>query len=151
MGGAGERRQSCFYRRTPRLAKEYMSPVGHWKQHSQGTVWQGPFNTQSVHHACLAASLQLDQHSSEIFLMLALHERMWVQMDTSTCLRDVLHGAAAAHQGIRTSRMVALLWFYLHPEDKVDLTNSLFLLETYCRATTHAVHGQISLMRTAFR
>lgn len=44
------------------------------------------------------------------------------------------------HQRIRTGKMVAPLWFYLHPEDQVDLTNTLFPLDTYCTAT-HCLLG----------
>lgn len=35
--GPGDR-QSSFYRTTPEQTKEYMSPVGHWKQYSHGTT-----------------------------------------------------------------------------------------------------------------
>lgn len=55
-GLVGGNRQSSFYKTTPELSwEEYMSPVGHWKQHSQGTASQGPFSVRSIHHACLAA------------------------------------------------------------------------------------------------
>lgn len=55
-------------------------------------------------------------------------------MCTNRHLGDVFHGAATLYQRIRTGKMVAPLWFYLHPGDQVDLTNTLFPLDTYCTA-----------------
>lgn len=50
MEGAGwGNRQSSFYRSTPGLTKEYMSPVGHWKQHKH---W-GSFNCSPCMLGCL--------------------------------------------------------------------------------------------------
>lgn len=51
-------------------------------------------------------------------------------MCNSARLRDVFHTEATLHPRIRGGKMVALQRFYLHPQDQVDLTNSLFAFDT---------------------
>lgn len=48
-GGRLGSRQSSFYRTTPGLTKEYIGPVGHWKQHIHG----GSFNCPPCMLGCL--------------------------------------------------------------------------------------------------
>lgn len=52
---------------------------------------------------------------------------------------------ATLHPRIRGGKMVALPWFYLHPRDQLDGSNSLSPLDTdsATRQTPLSRHGQI--------
>lgn len=55
---------------------------------------------------------------------------------SSTRLRDAFHATVTLRQRITEDKMEALLRFYLHPADQVDLFDTLFLMDTYLTALT---------------